>query len=71
MDSDHLANFHGSFSCFDKPAVSIERYQTEKADLLLEHLRERYGLDFERFPIIGAASPERRQSGGAASVGVS
>jgi hypothetical protein len=50
MNSDHLAHFHNAFSCFDKPATSIERYQTEKAGLLLEHLRERHGLAFETFP---------------------
>jgi hypothetical protein len=50
LNLDHLAHFHNSFSCFDRPAVTIERYQTEKADVLLEHLNERHGLDLETFP---------------------
>jgi hypothetical protein len=60
MNSDHLANFHSSFACFDKPAVSIERYQTENADLLLEHLRERHRLDFETFPDYWSSESRRK-----------
>jgi hypothetical protein len=60
MDSAHLAHFHDSFSCFDKPAVSIERYQTEKADLLLEYLRERHGLGFEMFPDCWSSEFQRK-----------
>jgi hypothetical protein len=60
LDASHLAHFHESFSCFDKPAVSIERYQTEKADLLLEHLKERHGLDFETFPDYWSSESHRK-----------
>jgi hypothetical protein len=63
-----LANFHDSFSCFDKPAVSAESYQSEKADLLLEHLGERHGLDFEMFPDSWSSEAEGRRNSSAGSV---
>jgi hypothetical protein len=56
----HLAIFHNSFSFFDKPAVSIERYQTENAELLLEHSRERHGLDVETFPDYWSSESQRK-----------
>ncbi|KAE8445447.1 hypothetical protein EG329_013337 [Mollisiaceae sp. DMI_Dod_QoI] len=50
MDTAHLAYFHDSFYCFEKPSPSVERYQTNNLDLLLEHLDCRHGLRFETVP---------------------
>jgi hypothetical protein len=60
MDSEHLDHYHDSFTCFEKSTLSIERYQTEKSDLLLEHLKTRHGLDLDSFPDYWSSESNRK-----------
>jgi hypothetical protein len=60
MDSEHLAHYHDSLSCFERTPASIERYRTTTAESLLKHLLDRHGVLFETVPDSWIMPSERK-----------